>query len=170
MCFWFRLCIPSYSRRFNGVAFFAEFFCMTSIFSALTLLVRWEEGHPACKNWVVRYRRGYLSGARCKWFAYVPDDAPATPLSLAPVKSRMVYLSGADLTRFSACLVLSTNLALYKFLFVFGIVLEKRPLNGFGTFCVSTILAITRLWSHPPYFRWHSEHDCQVLSPHSAKR
>jgi len=27
--------------------------------------------------------------------AYGPADATATPLSLAPVKSRMVYLSGA---------------------------------------------------------------------------
>jgi len=36
---------------------------------------------------------GYLSGAKCKWFAYGPADATATPTSLAPVKSRMVYLS-----------------------------------------------------------------------------
>ena len=34
---------------------------------------------------------GHLSGARCKWFAYGPADATATPSSLAPVKSRMVY-------------------------------------------------------------------------------
>ena len=49
---------------------------------------------------VVRYWCGYLSGgARCKWFAYGPADATATPSSLAPVKSRMVYLSGAGLPR-----------------------------------------------------------------------
>jgi len=36
------------------------------------------------KNWstfsvfVVRYRRGYLSGTNCKWFAYGPADATAT--------------------------------------------------------------------------------------------
>ena len=53
------------------------------------------------KNWVVRYWRGYLSGARCKWFAYGPADATATAWSLAPVKSRMVYLSGAGLPRLS---------------------------------------------------------------------
>ena len=35
-------------------------------FSALTLLVGWQEGHPACKNWVVRCWLGYLSGARCR--------------------------------------------------------------------------------------------------------
>jgi len=28
-------------------------------FSALTLLVGRQEGHPACKNWVVRYWHGY---------------------------------------------------------------------------------------------------------------
>jgi len=43
---------------------------------------------------VVRYWHDYLSGARCKLFAYGPADASATPSSLAPVKSRMVYLSG----------------------------------------------------------------------------
>ena len=37
-------------------------------------------------------------GARCKWFA---ADATATPSSLAPVKPRMVYLSGAGLPRLS---------------------------------------------------------------------
>jgi len=72
-------------------------------FSALTLLVGQQEGHPACKNWLVRYWRGYLSGLRCKWFAYGPADATATPASLAQVKSRMrmVYLSGAGLPRLS---------------------------------------------------------------------
>jgi len=70
-------------------------------FSALMLLAGWQEGHLACKNWVLRHWYGYLSGARCKWFAYVPADATATPSSLAPVKSRMVFLSGAGLPRMS---------------------------------------------------------------------
>ena len=35
-------------------------------FSALTLLVGRQEGHPACKKCVVRYWHGYLSGARYK--------------------------------------------------------------------------------------------------------
>ena len=60
-----------------------------------------QEGHLACKNWVVRYWRGYMSRARCKWFAYGPADATATPSSLAPVKSILVYLSGAGLPRLS---------------------------------------------------------------------
>jgi len=63
-------------------------------FSALTLLAGRQEGHPACKNTAMRYWRCYLSAARCKWFAYGPADATATPSSLAPVQSRMVYLSG----------------------------------------------------------------------------
>jgi len=45
--------------------------------SALTLLVGRQEGHPACKNWVVVSLRGYLSEARCR-FAYGPADATAT--------------------------------------------------------------------------------------------
>ena len=49
-------------------------------FSALTLLVGRQEGHPACKkNWVVRCWRGYLSGARCR-LAYGPADATSTRL------------------------------------------------------------------------------------------
>jgi len=43
-------------------------------FSALTLLVGRQEGHPACKNRVVGYWRGYLSGASCR-LAYGPADA-----------------------------------------------------------------------------------------------
>ena len=46
-------------------------------FSALTLLVGLQEGHPACKNWVVGCWCGYLSGARCR-LAYGPADATAT--------------------------------------------------------------------------------------------
>jgi len=69
--------------------------------SALTLLIGEQERHPACRNWVVRYWHGYLPGARCKWFVYGPADATATPSSLAPVKSRMVYLSGVGLPRLS---------------------------------------------------------------------
>ena len=42
-------------------------------FSALTLLVVCQE--------VVRCWRGYLSRARCKWSAYGPADATATPLT-----------------------------------------------------------------------------------------
>jgi len=46
-------------------------------FSALTLLVGRQEGHPACKKTVVGCWHGYLSGVRCR-LAYGPDDATAT--------------------------------------------------------------------------------------------
>ena len=46
-------------------------------FSALTLLVGQQEGHPPCKKTVVGYWHGYLSGARCR-LAYGPADATAT--------------------------------------------------------------------------------------------
>jgi len=47
------------------------------------------------------YWRGYLSGARCKLFAYGSADATATPTSLAAVKSDWFSLSGASLPRLS---------------------------------------------------------------------
>jgi len=46
-------------------------------FSALTLLVGQQEGHPACKKRVVGCWHGCLSGARCR-LAYDPADATAT--------------------------------------------------------------------------------------------
>ena len=51
--------------------------CLAYVFSALMLLVGRQEGHPACKNSVVGYWRGYLSVARCR-LAYGPADATAT--------------------------------------------------------------------------------------------
>ena len=46
-------------------------------FSALTLLVGRQEGHPACKKLSGGCWRGYLSGARSR-LAYSPADATAT--------------------------------------------------------------------------------------------
>ena len=46
-------------------------------FSALALLVGCQEQHAACKCSVMRCWRGYLSGARCRLFAYGPADATA---------------------------------------------------------------------------------------------
>jgi len=56
-------------------------------FSALMLLVGHQEKHEWCCCW-----HGCLSGASCKWFAYSPADATATPSSLVSLKSRMVNL------------------------------------------------------------------------------
>ena len=52
--------------RFSLLGLLCVSLCLLVDFSALTLLVGRQEGHPACKNWVVRYWHGYLSGARCK--------------------------------------------------------------------------------------------------------
>jgi len=83
--------------------------CSIIAFSALTLLVGRQERHPTCKkNWVVRYWRGYLSGVRCKWFAYGPADATATPSSHSS-KIQIGLPFWSRLTQF---------------------VLEKWPLNG----------------------------------------
>jgi len=47
-------------------------------FSALTLLVGRQEGHPTCKkNWAVGCSCGCLPGARCR-LTYGPADATAT--------------------------------------------------------------------------------------------
>ena len=46
-------------------------------FSALTLLVGQQEGHPACKKLSGEVLVWYLSGARCR-LAYGPADATAT--------------------------------------------------------------------------------------------
>ena len=58
---------------------------------------------------VMRYWRGYLSRARCKWFAYNPADATATSSSLASSTPRMVLPFWCQLTQ---------------------VVPEKRPLHG----------------------------------------
>jgi len=52
-------------------------FCVIFVFSALTMLVGRQEGHPACKNRVVGCWCGYLSRAMCR-LAYGPADATAT--------------------------------------------------------------------------------------------
>ena len=70
------------------------------------LLVGRQEEHPACKNWLVRYWQGYLSEARCRWFAYGPADATATSCS-SKIQNGLPYW--CRLTQ---------------------VVLEKWPLNG----------------------------------------
>ena len=65
--FWYRLTqVVLEKRPLNGCAF-----------SALTLLVGRQEGHPACKKRVVGCWRGCLSGARCR-LACGPANATAT--------------------------------------------------------------------------------------------
>jgi len=82
-------------------------------FSALMLLVGWQEGHPACKNRVVG--AGVVSVwsevQTCIW----PSWCHCHSLSLAPVKSRLVLPFWYQLTR---------------------IVPDKGPLNGCVCVCV----------------------------------
>jgi len=77
--FWYRLTrvIPEKGPLNGCVCVCVSLFVSFYAFSALTLLVGWQEGHPACKNWVVGCWHGYLSRARCR-LAYVPADATAT--------------------------------------------------------------------------------------------
>ena len=48
---------------------------------------------------VMRCWHGYLSGAKCKWYAY--GSADSTPSSPTSAKSRMVYPSGTCVRRLS---------------------------------------------------------------------
>ena len=51
----------------------------STAFSALTLFVGSQEEHPAGINWAMGCWRGYLSGARCRLFAYGPAKTTAIP-------------------------------------------------------------------------------------------
>ena len=86
----------------------------TSAFSAMTLLVGRQEGHPACKKLSGGCWRGYLSGASCR-LAYGPADATATHCLFDSVKSRLVLPFWYRLTR---------------------VVPDKGPLNGCVCVCV----------------------------------
>jgi len=65
------------------LTYFQDYFSYCSIsvlpaLNALTLLVGRQEEHPAYKKLMRRWC-GYLSGARCRLFAYGPADATAIP-------------------------------------------------------------------------------------------
>jgi len=97
------VCSATLNRKRKGLLLTLWFIA----FSALTLLDGRQEGHPACKKWVVGCWRGYLSGTKCR-LAFGLADATATH-SLASVKSRLVLPFWYRLTR---------------------VVPEKGPLNG----------------------------------------
>jgi len=72
--------------------------------SAFTLLAGRQEEHPACKNRAMRCWCGYLSGARCRLFAYGPVDAIVIPKPhhlLHHLNPDWFYLSGTGLPRLS---------------------------------------------------------------------
>jgi len=90
------------------VAIYYYYYSTNNAFSALTLLVGRQEGHPACKILVVvGCWRGYLSGARCR-LKYGPADAAATHVScFSKIQIGFTFLVPAH-----------------------PVVLEKGPLNG----------------------------------------
>ena len=81
-------------------------------FSALTLLVGLQEGHPACKKQsggILAWLSVWSEMQTCIW----PSWCHCHSLPLGPVKSRLVLPFWYRLTR---------------------VVLEKRPLNGCSTY------------------------------------
>jgi len=91
----------------SSFLFYLQLLLITSAFSALMLLVGWQEGHPACKKqeW---WGAGVIVWSKvhtCIW----PSWCHCHSLSLASVKSRLVLPFWYRLT---------------------WVVLEKGPLNG----------------------------------------
>ena len=79
----------------------------------------WQEGHPACKNWVAGCWHGYLSGVRSR-VAYGPADATAT--------LRLVSYFSKIQTGFTFLVPAHQGSP------------EKRPLNG--RVCVCVVLCL----------------------------
>ena len=71
--------VYSRRRRLDTDLYFLVFWfvIISFAFSALTLLVGRQEGHPVCKKLSGGCWRGYLSGPRCR-LACGPADATAT--------------------------------------------------------------------------------------------
>jgi len=87
-----------WNATFNGTAF-----------SALTLLVGWQEWHLACKNLSGEVLAWLSVGAKCKWFAYGPVIRHCHPSISCSSKIQNGLPFCYQLTQ---------------------VVLEKRPLNG----------------------------------------
>ena len=110
------LCYIAYLRVFVSLSAFS--------FSALTLLVGWQEGHPACKN---------LSGGVLARLSVCSEVQTCMPpiwchchsLSLASVKSRLVIPLYYRLTQ---------------------VVPEKGPLTGCVCVCVCVCSYIFKVW------------------------
>jgi len=94
--------------------------CCVFAFSALMLLIWWQEGHPACKKWAsLECWCGYLPGVRCR-FVYGPADATATHC-LRSRKSGLVLPFWYQLTQ---------------------VVSDKGPLNG----CLTLLVCFYATW------------------------
>ena len=107
---------PCHTRVIDGPAKGNSLLCVQWVicaFSALTLLVGWQEGHPACKKLsggVLVWLSVWSKVQTCIW----PSRCHCHSLSLASVKSRLILPFWYRLTR---------------------VVLEKGPLNVCLSFC-----------------------------------
>jgi len=63
----------------------------------MTLLVGWQDGHPACKKEGGEVLAWLSVWSKVQMVYICPADVITTPSSLASLKSRMVHLSGAGL-------------------------------------------------------------------------
>ena len=94
--------------------------------------------------WVMRYWRGYLSGARCKWFACGPANATASTSSLASLKSRLVWTFCCWLTL---------------------VVLEKNPLNEYLSVWLFLGRCVEPMVDFGLSPTWNHHHTTTVLRP-----
>jgi len=81
--------ISRYGYNVNGITIMAHYSGHYSAFSALTLLVGWQEGHPACKKLsggVLAWLSVWSEVQTCIWSSWCYCHS----LSLASVKSRLV--------------------------------------------------------------------------------
>ena len=83
----------------------------------MTLLVERHEEHPACKSCdeVLDCWCAYLSGARCRLFAYGPADATAIP---NPVISCLIVLEKRPLNGYSSSSSSSSSSSVWCLLFL----------------------------------------------------
>jgi len=105
---WTKCYLVHHSSHFLLILFFHLFWIKIIAFSALMLLVGRQEGHPACKKLsggVLAWLSAWSEVQTCIW----PSSCHCHPLSLAPVKSRLVLPFWYRLT---------------------WVVLDKGPLNG----------------------------------------
>ena len=116
----------------SSFLFYLQLLLIMSAFSALMLLVGWQEGHPACKKqeW---WGAGVIVWSKvhtCIW----PSWCHCHSLSLASVKSRLVLPFWYRLT---------------------WVVLEKGPLNGCVCVCVIILSRVTLHCRHQLYAMAH---------------
>ena len=69
---------------------------LRTVLAALTLLVGWQEGHPACKNWVKCWR-GYLSGWGADLHMVQLMPLPLTVSCFSKIQSGFTFLVLAQL-------------------------------------------------------------------------